>query len=154
MIGELLGIPAADRPRLHAWFEVLLTGWAGDPPQEAVEASDGIVAYLAELVDAKRQRPADDLVSVLVAAEDDTLTTQELLSSLFQLVVAGHDTITGDAGKDIIFGDHGIVTQTTLQAAEAAGTLRLVNPGGVKRIETTQDANGVSDVITPTGAVR
>ena len=69
VIGELLGIPAADRPRLHAWFQVLLTGWAGDPPPEAVEASDGIVAYLRELVDTKRRSPADDLVSVLVAAE-------------------------------------------------------------------------------------
>ena len=57
VIGELLGIPAADRPRLHAWFQVLLTGWAGDPPPEAVEASDGIVAYLRELVDTKRQQP-------------------------------------------------------------------------------------------------
>ena len=102
VIGELLGIPAADRPRLHGWFQVLLTGWAGDPPPEAVEASDGIVAYLAELVDAKRQSPADDLVSVLVAAEDDALTTQELLSSLFQLVVAGHDTTASLIGNGVV----------------------------------------------------
>jgi len=102
VIGELLGIPGADRPRLHTWFQVLLTGWAGDPPPEAVEASDGIVAYLAELVEAKRQRPADDLVSVLVAAEDDALTTQELLSSLFQLVVAGHDTTASLIGNGVV----------------------------------------------------
>jgi cytochrome P450 len=102
VIGELLGIPAADRPRLHAWFQVLLTGWAGDPPPETVEASDGIVAYLAELVDDKRQSPADDLVSVLVAAEDDALTTQELLSSLFQLVVAGHDTTASLIGNGVV----------------------------------------------------
>ena len=102
VIGELLGIPAADRPRLHAWFQVLLTGWAGDPPPAAVEASDGIVAYLAELVDAKRQSPAGDLVSVLVAAEDDALTTQELLSSLFQLVVAGHDTTASLIGNGVV----------------------------------------------------
>jgi len=102
VIGELLGIPAADRPRLHAWFQVLLTGWAGDPPPEAVEASDGIVAYLRELVDAKRQSPAGDLVSVLVAAEDDALTTQELLSSLFQLVVAGHDTTASLIGNGVV----------------------------------------------------
>src|SRR5262249_47757617 len=50
-------------------------------------------------------------------------------------------------GNDIVFGDHGIVTQTTLQAGEPTGTLRLVSPGGVTRLETTQDANGVSDVI-------
>ena len=103
VIGELLGIPAADRPRLHAWFGVLLTGWAGDPPPEAVEASDGIVAYLRELVDAKRHSPADDLVSVLVAAtEGDALTTQELLSSLFQLVVAGHDTTASLIGNGVV----------------------------------------------------
>ena len=103
VIGELLGVPAADRPRLHAWFQVLLTGWAGDPPPEAVEASDGIVAYLRELVEGKRRSPADDLVSVLVAASDgDALTTQELLSSLFQLVVAGHDTTASLIGNGVV----------------------------------------------------
>jgi cytochrome P450 len=51
VIGELLGIPAADRPRLHAWFQVLLTGWAGDPPAGAVEASDGIMSCLRELAE-------------------------------------------------------------------------------------------------------
>jgi cytochrome P450 len=103
VIGVLLGIPGADRPRLHAWFQVLLTGWTGDPPPEAVEASDGIVAYLRELVDAKRQSPADDLVSVLVAAtQGDALTTQELLSSLFQLIVAGHDTTASLIGNGVV----------------------------------------------------
>jgi cytochrome P450 len=102
VIGELLGIPPADRPDLHAWFQVLLTGWAGDPPPEAVEASGKIVAYLRELVDIKRRCPADDLVSVLVAASDDALTTQELLSSLFQLVVAGHDTTASLIGNGVV----------------------------------------------------
>ena len=103
VIGELLGIPAADRPRLHAWFQVLLTGWAGDPPPEVVAASDGIVAYLGELVDAKRRSPAGDLVSVLVsAAEGDALTRQEVLSSLFQLVVAGHDTTASLIGNGVV----------------------------------------------------
>jgi len=103
VIGELLGIPATDRPQLHAWFQVLLSGWAGDPPPEAVQASDGIVAYLGDLVDAKCPHPADDLVSVLVAATDgDALTRQELLSSLFQLVVAGHDTTASLIGNGVV----------------------------------------------------
>lgn len=103
VIGELLGIPAADRVRLHAWFQVLLTGWAGDPPLAAVQASNGIVACLRELVEAKRRSPADDLVSVLTAAtEGDALTTQELLSSLFQLIVAGHDTTASLIGNGVV----------------------------------------------------
>ncbi len=102
VIGELLGIPQADRPDLHAWFQVLLTGWAGEPPAEAVGASEKIVAYLRELVDAKRRNPAGGLVSVLVAAGGDALTTQELLSSLFQLVVAGHDTTASLIGNGVV----------------------------------------------------
>ena len=102
VIGELLGIPEADRADLHAWFGVLLTGWAGDPPAEAVEASDQIVAYLRELAAAKRRSPGDDLVSVLVAASDDALTTQELLSSLLQLIVAGHDTTASLIGNGVV----------------------------------------------------
>jgi cytochrome P450 len=102
VIGELLGIPPADRPGLHAWFGVLLTGWAGDPPAEAVKASEGIVAYLRELAETKRRCPAGDLVSVLAATSQDALTTQELLSSLFQLVVAGHDTTASLIGNAVV----------------------------------------------------
>ena len=102
VIGELLGIPEADRTDLHAWFGVLLTGWAGDPPAAAVEASDQIVAYLRELAAAKRRGPGNDLVSVLVAASDDALTTQELLSSLLQLIVAGHDTTASLIGNGVV----------------------------------------------------
>jgi cytochrome P450 len=101
VIGELLGITPADRADLHAWFQVLLTGWAGDPPAAAVDASGKIVAYLRDLVAAKRSRPCDDLVSVLVAV-DDGLTAQELLSSLFQLVVAGHDTTASVIGNGVV----------------------------------------------------
>jgi cytochrome P450 len=102
VIGDLLGIPGADRPRLHGNFQVLLSAWTGEPPAQVVAASDAIVAYLGELVDAKRRHPAEDLVSVLVTAgDDDRLTRQELLSSLFQLIVAGHDTTTSLIGNGI-----------------------------------------------------
>jgi cytochrome P450 len=103
VIGALLGIPQADQPQLHAWFRDLLSPWVGDPPPEAVEASDGIVAYLGDLVDQRLAEPADDLVSVLVtASEGDQLTRQEVLSSLFQLVVAGHDTTSSLIGNGVV----------------------------------------------------
>ena len=48
--------------------------------------------------------PQDDLVGVLVTAsdDDDRLTEQELLSSLFQLIVAGHDTTTSLIGNGVV----------------------------------------------------
>ena len=104
VIGELLGVPAADRLLLHDWFQTLLTPWAGDPPPDAVAASDGIVGYLQDIVAAKRRDPADDLISVLMASADDgdQLNDQELLSSLFQLIVAGHDTTTSLIGNGVV----------------------------------------------------
>lgn len=53
VIGRLLGVPDDDRPALLACFATLLAPRAGDPPREAVEASDAIVFYLRELVSTK-----------------------------------------------------------------------------------------------------
>jgi len=104
VISELLGVPEADRAGLHEAFRVLFQPWSGAPPPEAVAASDAIVAALERLVAVHRERPHDDLVGVLVTAseDDDRLSEQELLSSLFQLIVAGHDTTTSLIGNGIV----------------------------------------------------
>ena len=156
VIGELLGIPAADRPRLHAWFQVLLTGWAGDPPPEAVEASGNIVAYLGQLVGAKRRSPADDLVSVLVAAtEGDALTRQELLSSLFQLIVAGHDTTASLIGNGIValldHPDqlHALLADPGLLPAAVAELIRFTAPVPHATFRVTTEPVTVGSVQIP-----
>ncbi len=104
VIGELLGIPLVDQRALYRWFRTLFQPWSGSPPPEAVVASDSIVAYLGHLVATHRETPADDLVGVLVAASDDAerLSEQELLSSLFQLIVAGTDTTTSLIGNSVV----------------------------------------------------
>ncbi|MGZ4758458.1 MAG: cytochrome P450 family protein [Acidimicrobiales bacterium] len=104
VISELLGVPVEDRAALHRSFRTLFQPWSGPPPAEAVAASDAVVAYLEHLVARHRERPQDDLVGVLVTAsdEDDGLTEKELLSSLFQLIVAGHDTTTSLIGNGIV----------------------------------------------------
>ena len=104
VICALLGVPEEERGLLHQSFRTLLQPWGGSPPPEAVTASDTIVASLRRLVEDHRERAQDDLVGVLVTAsdDDDRLTEQELLSSLFQLIVAGHDTTTSLVGNGIV----------------------------------------------------
>ena len=100
VIGELLGIPAADR----AMFQPLVKEWTSvleilNPL--AVDAADAaatqIQTYLAELVRARRARPADDLISALVADEDDQhlLTEGELVTMTALILAAGFETTTG-----------------------------------------------------------
>ena len=96
--------PEEDRAPLREAFRTLFQPWSGSPPPEAVAASDVIVASLERLVATHRNHPQDDLVGVLVSASDDhdRLTEQELLSSLFQLIVAGHDTTTSLIGNGVV----------------------------------------------------
>jgi cytochrome P450 len=104
VIGELFGIPLADQDALYRWFRTLFQPWSGSPPPSAVAASDSIVAYLHRLVATHRATPSDDLVGRLVTASDndELLTEQELLSSLFQLFVAGTDTTTSLIGNGVV----------------------------------------------------
>jgi cytochrome P450 len=103
VIGELLGINRTDQRRLAGWFATLLAPYSGaNPPAQAVAASDHIVGFLTDLVDNRWAAPTEDLVGDLVrACRDSMLTRQELLSTVFQLVVAGHDTTTSLIGNGV-----------------------------------------------------
>jgi cytochrome P450 len=105
VISELLGIPEPDRAELGTWFTTLLAPAATpQPPPSAVAASANIVQYLTDLLDHKRVEPGEDLVTDLVRAADqrDALNRQEMLSTIFQLMVAGHDTTTSLIGNGTV----------------------------------------------------
>ena len=63
-----------------------------------------VVGILRSLVELRQQEPGDDLVSALVVARDgdEQLTTEELLSTIFQLIVAGHETTTNLIGNSVV----------------------------------------------------
>jgi cytochrome P450 len=105
VICELLGVPSADRASLGREFTQLLvpTSTAAEYAV-AKQASDAVVGMLKELVAAKQAEPGDDLVSALIGARDgdERLDNQELLSTIFQLMVAGHDTTASLIGNSVV----------------------------------------------------
>ena len=105
VICELLGVPEAERASLGQGLVAMLvpTPTPADYAR-AKEASDAVVAQLRQLVEAKHGAPGDDLVSDLIAARDgeERLDNQELLSTIFQLIVAGHDTTTTFIGNAVV----------------------------------------------------
>ncbi|MER0446492.1 cytochrome P450 [Streptomyces sp. Edi4] len=92
VISELMGVDAADHPRLKALFEKFFS--TQTPPEEV----PGMMADLGELfgriVESKRRAPGDDLTSALIAASEDGdhLTTEEITNTLQLMVAAGHET--------------------------------------------------------------
>jgi pimeloyl-[acyl-carrier protein] synthase len=99
VIAEMLGIPPEDHERFREWSNELVRG-LGDGTLEdqkaSMRAGEILDAYFEAIIAARRQVPKDDLVSALVAAEDqgDRLKRNELLSQLSLLLVAGNETTT------------------------------------------------------------
>jgi cytochrome P450 len=105
VICELLGVPEPNRESLGRELTALLSP-VSSPAEHAraKAASDAVVAMLSALVDEKRALHGDDLVTGLLEARDgdERLSQQELLSTIFQLIVAGHDTTTSLIGNSVV----------------------------------------------------
>jgi cytochrome P450 len=105
VICELLGVPEADRASLGQEFTRLLVPTSTEAEYAAAKkASDAVVAALEGLVAAKQRAAGDDLVSALISARDgdERLDSRELLSTIFQLIVAGHDTTASLIGNSVV----------------------------------------------------
>jgi cytochrome P450 len=95
VICELLGVPEPRRDDLGRWLTALLVPTStSEEYARAKAASDEVVSMLENLVEEKQADPSDDMVGGLIRARDgdEKLNTQEMLSTIFQLIVAGHDT--------------------------------------------------------------
>ncbi|MEU8959101.1 cytochrome P450 [Streptomyces sp. NPDC048518] len=88
VICELLGVPAKDRESFQAHSATFMEREVELDTKMA--AYGAMMAYLAELVTAKRAEPGDNLLSDL--ARHDELSVEELTGMAFLLLLAGHET--------------------------------------------------------------
>lgn len=105
VISEMLGIPSADRQQFRAWIQTIAKA-AIDPGQAAkgIAAEEAFLHYIQMLIAQKRDHPTQDLISGLVQAEEqgDTLSEEELISTIFLLIVAGHETTVNLLGNGVL----------------------------------------------------
>ncbi len=105
IIAGMLGVPVEDRHRFHRWSSAIV---ATNPSTLGmIRAIPNIIAflrYIRRLVKARRRDPGDDLVSALVQAEEagDQLSEDELVSMVFLLLVAGHETTVNLIGNGVL----------------------------------------------------
>lgn len=95
-IAELIGIPQEDRIRIFEWSNRMISY---DDPEYAIteevgqESAMELIAYAMNMAADRKQRPAKDIVSTLVAAEDEgNLTSDEFGFFVLMLAVAGNET--------------------------------------------------------------
>jgi cytochrome P450 len=103
VISEMLGVPKADRPQIHIWSETIATGdrfVEAGASEERLANLRAFKAYVMQLVAEKRKHPQNDLVSQLIAIEEEgnQLSEPELLSMITLLIFAGHETTSNLIG--------------------------------------------------------
>jgi cytochrome P450 len=101
VIAEVMGAPLQDAPRLHHWsnwiqrqFDAVSMASEREQIEQAVSE---FYDYAEELVRARRESPADDLISTLIAAADpahppERLSDLECINLVFNVLVGGVDT--------------------------------------------------------------
>ncbi|GAA2339421.1 cytochrome P450 [Streptomyces kunmingensis] len=101
VIAELLGIPEDRRQDFRRWTTL---AFQVNHPEYAASVA-AMHAFLRELVEDKRRRPGDDLMSALVAARDEDdgrLSEEELAATAALLVIAGHETTVNLLGNALL----------------------------------------------------
>jgi cytochrome P450 PksS len=94
IIADLLGVPASDRARFHRWSSRIVRMTSSRDALAAMPALLLFMRYLKRLFARRRAEPRDDLITALVQVEQagTHLSSDELLSMAFLLLVAGHET--------------------------------------------------------------
>jgi cytochrome P450 len=156
----LLGIPVTDR----GWIWVTVTDY-GKGGEELQRVPRELGAYFTGLIAAKRAEPGNDLLSALVLARDnaekggaeDALTTIELLSAAYHLVMAGFDTTVNlIASGSLALMTHPeemarLVQDLSLLPAAVEELLRFTNPVNHVNDRFTTEDLPIGDVVIPAG---
>ncbi|MET0402274.1 MAG: cytochrome P450 [Cystobacter sp.] len=94
IIAEMLGVPKRDYRKFQRWSNQLISGVSLTDVVFSLPSLVLFTRYLRDLIAQRRASPGEDLLSALIQAEEagDSLTPEELLSMIFLLLVAGHET--------------------------------------------------------------
>ena len=96
VIASLLGLPRDDHAQFFIWYEAMMAGvWVDDEARRrGRQAADELKAYIAPMVEQRRIKPGDDLISRLVYAEEEgeRLDPGELGAYVALLLTAGGET--------------------------------------------------------------
>lgn len=105
VISEMLGMPDGNRDEVRGWSHTLTKTLDPILSPEDVEASlaaaDNMMRHIQSVLAWKRDHPADDLLTGLLAAEEegDRLSEMELLDQVILLYIAGHETTVNLIGN-------------------------------------------------------
>jgi cytochrome P450 PksS len=103
VIAEMLGVPTEDQDQFREWTNLIISPPLNGDVGPIQRAGMQFLQYFQQLMARRRAEPRDDLLTALMMAEEqgDRLSPMELVSMLFLLLVAGHETTVNLMGNGV-----------------------------------------------------
>ena len=154
VISEMLGVPEADRVQVREWSDLTLTREAGNPeiPAAAHRAMAEALRYFKDLIDERKRRPRDDMISHFTEVEMATeeggtarLSDAEILGFTALISTAGNETVTKLLGNAMVLLHRNpeqrsrLVADPTLIPGAVEESLRYWPPSQIQGRSTTRD---------------
>ena len=94
VIADLVGVPEEDRHQIFHWTEVTFGFDAAYTLEEQIEAGAAMFAYADQMCEIRKMEPHDDLISVLMEAEIDGESLDQIQIDVFFMLLqnAGSET--------------------------------------------------------------
>jgi cytochrome P450 len=105
VISELLDMPTERADELRGWSQALTLSLEPSATLADLDSAEAallqLIPYLITIIEQRRANPGEDLLSALLAIEDDgdMLSPAELISFVVLLYVAGHETTVNLIGN-------------------------------------------------------
>ena len=127
IIARLLGVPEDRADQLLDWSHAMVGMYQAKRTHQdevaAATAAREFSAFLMDYIEFRRDKPADDLITHLIAAEEEgeRLTTAELISTCILLLNAGHEATVHTFGNGVkamleTGTDHSVLGQDKIAA--------------------------------------
>jgi cytochrome P450 len=124
IISRLLGVPEDRADDLLRWSNAMVGMYQARRTRAdedaAIAATNAFTAFIRDYIAEKRRRPADDLITELIAAEEkgEKLSTDELITTCILLLNAGHEATVhtlGNGVKTLLEQNHRDIDEATVE---------------------------------------
>jgi cytochrome P450 len=145
VVAHYLGVPEEDRHRFEGWTHAFVQANAQGHGAGVGAALSDLVAYFSELVERRRREPGDDLVSVLLRADEEAagIGLEGILGYAFVMIAGGNDTTTG-----LLSGGAELLTQNPVQRRRLLGDASLIPNAIEEFLRLTTPVQGLCRVAT------
>ncbi len=142
VVSKYLGVPASDRVIFDTWTEKIVAGAVQNEDSEGLDAIVELTSYFTEMIEWRKSKPGDDLISELLEMGEEKVSIMWILGLAFTMIAGGNDTTTGLLGGSAV-----LLTENPDQRKLLLEDLRLLPEAIEELLRMTSPVQGLTRVL-------